>query len=140
MSATQTIFVVAAVIRDAEGRVLLVRKRSTQAFMFPGGKKEEDEDDLTGLSREIREELGCLTISADFIGLFQAPAANEPGATIEAAVYEARVLNMPSVLAELEEMLWVDPASPPAITLAPLVKDFILPLIAKNNFIQYKIA
>ena len=33
-----TISVVAALIRDGDGRVLLVRKRGTAAFMQPGGK------------------------------------------------------------------------------------------------------
>ena len=32
------ISVVAALIRDEQGRVLLVRKRGTAAFMQPGGK------------------------------------------------------------------------------------------------------
>lgn len=35
---SETITVSAVVIRDAEGRVLTVRKRGTSAFMFPGGQ------------------------------------------------------------------------------------------------------
>ena len=38
MSATEPIRIVAAVIVDEAGRLLLVRKRGTQAFMQPGGK------------------------------------------------------------------------------------------------------
>ena len=35
-----------AVIADAKGRILLVRKRSSFFFMQPGGKREEGETDL----------------------------------------------------------------------------------------------
>ena len=56
---TGTIRVVAALIRDDAGRVLLVRKRGTTAFMQPGGKRDLGEDDLAALAREIAEELGC---------------------------------------------------------------------------------
>jgi 8-oxo-dGTP diphosphatase len=40
------ISVVAALIRDEAGRVLLVRKRGTKAFMQPGGKRDSGESDL----------------------------------------------------------------------------------------------
>ena len=36
----QVISIVAALIRDPAGRVLLVRKRGTVAFMQPGGKRD----------------------------------------------------------------------------------------------------
>jgi len=47
----------AALIRDGAGRVLLVRKRGTTAFMQPGGKRDSGEDDVTALAREIDEEV-----------------------------------------------------------------------------------
>jgi len=53
------ISVVAAMIRDEAGRMLVVRKRGTEAFMQPGGKRDAGEDDITALEREIGEELGC---------------------------------------------------------------------------------
>jgi 8-oxo-dGTP diphosphatase len=37
MTGNHTIEVVAALIRDEAGRVLLMRKRGTRAFMQPGG-------------------------------------------------------------------------------------------------------
>jgi 8-oxo-dGTP diphosphatase len=53
-----TIRIVAALIRDDAGRVLLVRKRGTTAFMQPGGKRDAGEDDIAALSREVAEGAG----------------------------------------------------------------------------------
>jgi 8-oxo-dGTP diphosphatase len=87
------ISVVAALIRDNGGRVLLVRKRGTTAFMQPGGKRDAGESDVAALSREIVEELGCRVTanSARPLGMFEAPAANEPGFRVQAAVYAVDV-------------------------------------------------
>ena len=73
------IAIVAAVIRDAAGRVLLVRKHGTTAFMQPGGKREPGESDIAALDRELSEELGCglLQASAKSLGVFRAPASNQ---------------------------------------------------------------
>lgn len=74
-----SVAIVAALIRDAEGRVLLVRKAGTRVFMQPGGKREVGEDDLAALDRELAEEIGCNMIagSAVAMGDFVAPAANK---------------------------------------------------------------
>ncbi|HQR89269.1 MAG TPA: NUDIX domain-containing protein, partial [Caulobacter sp.] len=86
-----TINIVTAVIRDDAGRMLVVRKRGTAIFMKPGGKREPGEDDVTALARELDEELGCRLVEAKLLGRFEAPAANEPGHTVRAATYLAKV-------------------------------------------------
>lgn len=45
----------AAVIVDAEGRILVVRKRGTTAFMQPGGKIDPGETALAAVRRELVE-------------------------------------------------------------------------------------
>lgn len=132
MTAARTIEVVAALIRDEAGRVLLVRKRGTAAFMQPGGKRHAGEDDVAALAREIGEELGCRMVAgtARALGAFEAVAANEPGCTVRAAVYAVDVQGAVVPQAEIEEMLWIDPARPVGIHLAPLTRDHVLPLAA----------
>ena len=120
--------VVGAVIRDATGRLLTVRKRGTRRFMLPGGKREPGEDDLTALARELDEELGCTLVSADLLGHFEAPAANEAGFTVRAATYLARVEGEIGVRAEIEEMAWIDITAPGDIRLAPLMRVVIAAL------------
>ncbi|MGO4712437.1 NUDIX hydrolase [Bradyrhizobium sp. 2TAF24] len=131
---TPTVEVVAALIRDAAGRVLLVRKRGTAAFMQPGGKRDAGEDDVTALARELDEELGCIPVegSVRALGTFEAAAANETGWRVRAAVYAASVTGAITPRAEIADMIWVDPASPPDICIAPLTRDHVLPLAAKQ--------
>ena len=135
MTVTSTIHVVAALIRDQAGRVLLVRKRGTAAFMQPGGKRDAGEDDVTALAREIDEELGCRMVSGSArpLGEFEAVAANEPGRRVKAAVYGIDVNGEIAPQAEIDEMIWVDPLAPPNIVLAPLTRDHVLPLAAADQ-------
>ena len=127
--------VVAALIRDEAGRVLLVRKRGTAMFMQPGGKRDPGEDDVAALSREIAEELGCVLVPASVrpLGEFDAVAANEPGFRVRANLYGVDVTGdiMPSQ--EIDEAIWVDPAAPPDIRLAPLTRDHVLPLASERG-------
>ena len=130
-----TIKVVAALIRDEAGRVLLVRKRGTAMFMQPGGKRDPGEDDVAALTREIAEELGCVLVPASVrpLGEFDAVAANEPGFRVRANLYGVDVTGdiMPSQ--EIDEAIWVDPAAPPDIRLAPLTRDHVLPLASERG-------
>ena len=121
--------IVTAVIRDADGRMLLVRKRGTTAFMKPGGKRDGGEDDLTTLARELDEELGCRLVHAELLGHFSAPAANEAGFTVQSATYLATVEGDIAAQAEIEELAWIDPAAPGDLRLAPLLTEQVLPAL-----------
>jgi 8-oxo-dGTP diphosphatase len=121
--------IVTAVIRDADGRMLLVRKRGTSIFMKPGGKRDGDEDDLTTLARELDEELGCRLVSAQLLGHFSAPAANEAGFTVQSATYLALVEGEITARAEIAELAWIDPAAPGHLRLAPLLTEQVLPAL-----------
>jgi 8-oxo-dGTP diphosphatase len=127
--------VVAALISDDAGRVLLVRKRGTAAFMQPGGKRDPGEDDIAALSREIVEELGCRLVrdSIRSLGEFEAVAANEPGRRVHACLYGIDVTGDIAPSQEIDETVWVDPASPPDIVLAPLTRDHVLPLACTDR-------
>jgi 8-oxo-dGTP diphosphatase len=130
-----TIEIVAALIRDEAGRVLLVRKRGTTAFMQPGGKRDAGEDDAAALMREIGEELGCSPVrdSIKPLGEFDAISANEPGFRVRASLYGIDVTGDISPQAEIDAMVWIDPAAPPDIPLAPLTRDHVLPLAARDS-------
>ena len=118
--------IVAALIRDAAGHVLLVRKRGTAAFMQPGGKRDVGEDDVTALTGEL-EEHGCRAVPSTVsrLGMFECVAANEPDRRVQAAVY---AVDITGAAARADEIAWIDPAAPPNIHLAPLTRDHVLPL------------
>jgi 8-oxo-dGTP diphosphatase len=136
--AENVISVEAALIRDDLGRVLLVRKRGTAAFMQPGGKRDAGESDVAALTREIVEELGCRVVagSAQALGVFDCPAANEPGFQVRAAVYAVDVEGAIAPRAEIDRMVWVDPRALPDLQLAPLTRDHVLPLARGYDSIE----
>jgi 8-oxo-dGTP pyrophosphatase MutT (NUDIX family) len=122
--------IAAALISRDDGHVLLVRKRATDAFMQPGGKIEPEEHPEAALRREVFEELR-IELAPDeltYLGRFTAPAANEPGRVVDAEVFRATISDAVTPAAEIEEILWLDPASPSSVKLAPLTRDTLLPL------------
>lgn len=131
MSELPVLRIVAAVVLDRSGRLLLVRKRDTEHFMQPGGKFEPGETSEEALIRELREELGFELTPADleFVGRFAADAANEPGHRVDCDVHFTVVDSDGVVAAEIEERIWVDPFDMEHVTLAPLTANVMRPYI-----------
>jgi 8-oxo-dGTP diphosphatase len=118
--------IVAAVVVDDHGRLLVVRKRGTTAFMQPGGKLEPGESPVDALRREVREELGVGVTDVQELGHHTAIAANEPGHCVAADLFLVGLDGEPQIAAEIEEMAWIDPQAPGDIELAPLTRDTVL--------------
>ncbi|WP_304411024.1 NUDIX hydrolase [Corynebacterium stationis] len=126
-----SIHVSAVVFRDVNDRVLTVRKRGTEKFMFPGGKPELGESALDTAIREVKEEIGIGLEAKQLtqIGVYEAPAANEAKHTVVATVftYDGDTIE-PQMAAEIAELSWVSPDQPDVV-LAPLLADFVFPAI-----------
>ena len=122
--------IAAAMLVRADGRTLLVRKRATTTFMQPGGKIDPGETAELALVRELNEELG-VSVDARFLtplGQFSAPAANEPGVMIDAALFLVECDQPVRPAAEIEEVVWIASDTPGDLPIAPLTADYVLPL------------
>ncbi|WP_020097160.1 NUDIX hydrolase [Microbacterium sp. 11MF] len=124
-----SIRVSAAVIRDDTGRLLLVRKAGTTAFMQPGGKPEPGETPDETLVRELAEELGVIVsvTALRSLGVFHAAAANEPGHVVVADVFDVSIAGQePAAAAEIAEIRWVTAEETGALEVAPLAVEYFL--------------
>jgi len=129
-----TIRIAAALLIGGDGQTLLVRKRGTQAFMQPGGKIDAGEQPVEALARELHEELNLRIepSQAVYLGRFSALAANEPGFTVQAELFQVRIDVPVTPAAEIEEVRWIDPAGDGGLHLAPLTRELILPFYRKS--------
>ncbi|PZU45430.1 MAG: NUDIX hydrolase [Microbacterium sp.] len=126
----RVIRVSAAVITDAVGRLLLVRKAGTTAFMQPGGKPESGETAAETLARELAEELGLQLApeALEPLGEFTADAANEPGFLVVADVFRADIgTQEPVPDAEIAELRWITRDQASTLEVAPLARTYFLP-------------
>jgi 8-oxo-dGTP diphosphatase len=136
-SAPGVIVIVASVIVDADGRLLLVRKRGTDSFMQAGGKPDPGEAPRDALVRELHEELGLVVdpVALHALGRFHAPAANESGWVVDAEVFRvpASVAHSSAVAsAEIEELAWVTRAEAASMRIAPLTSDVLAPVMGDD--------
>jgi len=136
---TGTLRIAAAVILDDAGRLLVVRKSGTDAFMQPGGKLEPGESAAECLARELHEELAIVVSVSELepVGRYIAAAANEAGWSVDCDVFRWSGFETPPeaapqpaeirVQAELAEARWASAADLDALAaegrLAPLTRD-----------------
>lgn len=125
----------AIVFFSPRGAILTVRKHGTNRFMLVGGKPEAGEGPRQAALREIREEIGLSEVALDFLGMWQAPAANEAGFAVHGVVFTARtpLASMPRPAAEIAELAWLQPDMALPDNLAPLLQRRILPALASAS-------
>jgi uncharacterized glyoxalase superfamily protein PhnB/8-oxo-dGTP pyrophosphatase MutT (NUDIX family) len=121
------------VVRD--GRILLCRKnRGTPLLILPGGCRELHEDTTECLRREIREELGDVSIRApEYLGTYEHAAA-DAGKTVRIELYRAELDGTPAPHSEIAELVWFGKGDDPA-ALSPSLREAILPDLARRGIL-----
>ncbi len=104
---SRPVHVVAAVIRDMRGRILLTRRTEGRdlagRWEFPGGKVEAGESPLQALDRELHEELGIRLLDAE--PLIAVPA-RYPNKDIVLDVYTAHRIEGNIKAMERQALAW----------------------------------
>jgi 8-oxo-dGTP diphosphatase len=126
------VHVAAAVIRGADGRILLARRADQQhqggLWEFPGGKVEAGETVLAALRRELQEELGITVTSARPLIKVQ---HDYPDKHILLDVWEVSAFSGEPHGAEGQPLAWVAPRQLPEYQFpaanAPIVQAARLP-------------
>ncbi|PWI43196.1 NUDIX domain-containing protein [Streptomyces sp. ICBB 8177] len=72
-SANSVVPSVTAVVRDAEGRLLLIHKTDNDLWALPGGGHDLGESVADTVVREVREETGVEVVVDDIVGLYTDP-------------------------------------------------------------------
>ena len=114
--------VVAAVLRDDDGRVLLQQRPAGKAhaelWEFPGGKVEPGETPEAALSRELGEELGIVVDPAALTPVtFASVAAG--GRPMLLLLYRAGAWSGTPAPLEAAALAWVRPADMAALPMPP---------------------
>ena len=117
---TRSIEVVAGVIRDARGRILLARRTEGRdlagLWEFPGGKREPGESPEGALVRELREELGIEAEVGDHV--ITVPQ-RYPDKRLTLDVREVRAFSGVARGREGQALVWVPPHKLAAYDMPP---------------------
>ncbi len=130
----------ALILRD--DRMLLCRKsRETSKFILPGGRVEAGESDAECLARELREELGDVTLSrTEYLGTYEDRASlDDPSAvkTVRIALYRGELSGHPVPSSEIVELVWFGPDSDRG-QLTPILTNRILPDLLARGILPWE--
>jgi putative protease len=123
------------------GRVLLCRKRhSTSLLILPGGCIEAGESAIQCLERELREELGDVTVSGlEYIGTYTDQAAGDATKTVQVELYRGELAGTPEPHSEIAELVWFGERDDRA-RLAPSLVNRILPDLVTRGLLPWDTA
>lgn len=124
-----------------ENKLLLCRKNhSTSKLILPGGCIEPGETVRKCLVREIREELGEVTVErVEPVGVYMDKAASDDPTvhkTVEIQLYKGDIVGIPVASSEIVELIWFDPESDWE-QLSPILVNKILPDLVSRGLLPW---
>ena len=108
------------IVRDREGRILLVRRGQEPArglWSIPGGRIEGDESWDEAAVREVLEETGIEATPEDFVGLVERESGS--GSTYVIADFALAGEGSPRAGDDADDARWCDPSDIPGMDTSP---------------------
>jgi 8-oxo-dGTP diphosphatase len=110
ITSTRFLSVARALVEDADGRVLLVRRAAWDTlpglWELPGGKIDRGERVMRGMARELEEETGLMLAEARRISCRE--LISPRGRRIREHLYVASAIGTVALSDEHDAYLWVD--------------------------------
>jgi 8-oxo-dGTP pyrophosphatase MutT (NUDIX family) len=118
---------------EKKKELLFARAKNKPFYIFPGGKKEDNETIEEALRRELQEELGTQATDINKLGVVSGQTPD--GRNIEMHLYSAKLLGEPQPQAEIEEITWMskDEVNSKVDVMTPMTMDHVLPFLAVQN-------
>lgn len=118
--------VVAAIIRNEEGKVLIAQRNKSKSlgglWEFPGGKIEKGESQEQAIIREIKEELD---MDIKPLQVFDEQTFEYPDQTIKLIALNCKMIGDHYVVLEHEQVVWVYPDEMDMVEFAPADRYFV---------------
>ena len=114
------------IVRDPEGRILLVRRGQEPArglWSIPGGRVEGAEAWDVAAAREVREETGIEVTGAEFVGFVERESAPGQGATYLIADFAFSGEGEPRAADDAEDARWYAAGDIPGLDTSPGLVD-----------------
>ena len=123
--------IVAVILRDNHGRVLVIRATDTPEFVLPFGSIDDTINPANAAQLIAHEAVRAVVDMSKLrrLATYISPAANDVPQTIHAHVYVyEEEISVAHPDKEIAELAWVDPAAPD-VDIAPLLKERVFPAL-----------